>query len=111
MFSFEREFEEMAKGFADSINFDEGYRYSDYKSGDKIAAVGIGGLVAGTLGVKALAKAGVLAKLLGFVAKFWWVILAPLIFLGSLLNKKSTSGERVSTKTPKKRKSRSKKTD
>ena len=101
-----RKFEEMAKGFADSINFDEGYRYSDYKSGDKIAAVGIGGLVAGTLGVKALAKAGVLTKLLGFVAKFWWVFLAPLIFLGSVFNKKSTSGEKASRKTPKKRKSK-----
>lgn len=106
-----REFEEMAKGFADSITFKEGYRYSDYKSGDKTAAVSIGGLVAGTLGVKALAKAGVLAKLLGFVAKFWWIILAPLVFLGGLFNKKSSSGETVSNKTSRKRKSRSKKTD
>tara|TARA_Y100000389_G_C17424728_1_gene498875 strand:+ start:92 stop:1453 length:1362 start_codon:yes stop_codon:yes gene_type:complete len=106
-----REFEEIAKGFADSITFQEGYRYSDYKSGDKTAAVGIGGLVAGTLGVKALAKAGVLAKLLGFAAKFWWIILAPLIFLGGLFNKKSSSGETVSNKTSRKRKSRSKKTD
>ena len=106
-----REFEEMAKGFADSISFNEGYRYVDYKSGDKTAAVGIGSLVAGTLGVKALAKAGVLAKLLGFAAKFWWIILAPLVFLGGLFNKKSSSGETVSSKSPKKRKSRSRKTD
>ena len=106
-----REFEQMAKEFAESINFKEGYRYADYKSGDKTAAVGIGSLVAGTLGVKALAKAGVLAKLLGFAAKFWWIILAPLVFLGGLFNKKSSSGETVSNKTPKKRKSRSRKTD
>ena len=104
-------FEKMAIEFADTINFKEGYRYADYKSGDKTAAVGIGSLVAGTLGVKALAKAGVLAKLLGFAAKFWWIILAPLVFLGGLFNKKSSSGETVSNKTPKKRKSRSRKTD
>ena len=106
-----KEFEEMAIEFADTINFKEGYRYADYKSGDKTAAVGIGSLVAGTLGVKALAKAGVLAKLLGFAAKFWWIILAPLVFLGGLFNKKSSSGETVSNQTPKKRKSRSRKTD
>ena len=104
-------FEDMAVDFANTIDFKEGYRYADYKSGDKTAAVGIGSLVAGTLGVKALAKAGVLAKLLGFAAKFWWIILAPLVFLGGLFNKKSSSGETVSSKTPKKRKSRSKKTD
>ena len=100
-----REFEEIAKSFADSITFQEGYRYSDYKSGDKTAAVGIGGLVAGTLGVKALAKAGVLTKLLAFAVKFWWVLLAPLVLLGGLFNKKSTSGEKVSQK----RKTKSKK--
>ena len=106
-----KQFEEMAIEFANTINFKEGYRYADYKSGDKTAAVGIGSLVAGTLGVKALAKAGVLAKLLGFAVKFWWIILAPLVFLGGLFNKKSSSGETASNKTPKKRKSRSRKTD
>ena len=44
------------KNLQTQLTFQEGYRYSDYKSGDKTAAVGIGGLVAGTLGVKALAK-------------------------------------------------------
>ena len=39
--------------------FDEGFKYSDYKPGDKIATIGIGGLVAGSLGVKALAKTGI----------------------------------------------------
>ena len=63
------------------------------------------------LGVKALAKAGVIAKLLAFAVKFWWVILAPLVFLGSLFNKKSSSGEDSSEKVAKKRKKRSKKTD
>ena len=105
-----KEFEEMAIEFADSINFKEGYRYADYKSGDKTAAIGIGSLVAGTLGVKTLAKAGVLTKLLGFATKFWWIILAPLVFFLGLFNKKSSSGKTISSK-PKRRKSRSKKTD
>ena len=68
-----------AKDFANTIKFDEGYRHSDYKSGDKVAAMGLGGLVAGSLGVKALAKAGVFAKFL----KFGWILLAPLLlFVG-----------------------------
>lgn len=83
-----KDFEEMAIEFADTINFKEGYRYADYKSGDKTAAVGIGSLVAGTLGVKALAKAGVLAKLLGFAAKFWWIILAPIVAIAGMSNRK-----------------------
>ena len=65
-------------------------------------------MVAGTLGVKALAKAGVIAKLLAFAVKFWWILLAPLVFLGSLFNKKSASGSVSKSKTVKKR---SKKTD
>tara|TARA_B100000989_G_scaffold124465_1_gene92114 strand:+ start:601 stop:1953 length:1353 start_codon:yes stop_codon:yes gene_type:complete len=93
-----KEFEEMAIDFANAIKFEEGYRYADYKSGDKTAAVGIGGLVAGTLGVKALAKAGVLAKLLAFAVKFWWILLAPLVLLGGLFNKKSSSGAKISSK-------------
>ena len=107
----QKAFEDFAIEFAKTIQFKEGFRHSDYKSGDKAAAVGIGGLVAGTLGVKALAKAGIIAKLLAFAVKFWWVILAPLVFLGSLFNKKSSSGETVSEKVTKKRKKRTKKTD
>lgn len=108
------ELENFAIGFADTIKFKEGYRYSDYKSGDKTAAVGIGGLVAGSLGVKALAKAGVMAKLLGFAVKFWWVILAPIVAFFTFLNKKNAPVKTRSVKTEpiiKKRKSRSKKID
>ena len=56
--------------------FNEGFKHSDYKPGDKIAAAGIGRLLAGSLGVKTLAKTGILVKLL----KFWWILLAPLAF-------------------------------
>jgi uncharacterized membrane-anchored protein len=112
-----KELEGFAKGFADTMDFKEGFRYADYKSGDKTAAVSIGGLVAGTLGVKALAKAGVLAKLLAFAMKFWWVILAPIVAFFTFLNKKKEPIQRQPDdieqpkKVIKKRKSRSKKTD
>ena len=78
-----------SKEFAEYITFDEGLRHSDYKSGDKVAAVGIGGLVAGTLGVKALAKAGAFAKLLPLLLKFGWILLIPLAFVGKLFGGKS----------------------
>ena len=51
---------DFSKDFVNGVVFDDGYKHADYKSGDKIAAVGIGGLVAGSLGVKALAKTGIL---------------------------------------------------
>ena len=75
--------------FADGVKYNEGSRHEDYKSGDKIAAVGIGGLVAGTLGVKALAKVGAFAKLLPLLLKFGWILLIPLVFAGKLFGKKN----------------------
>lgn len=51
--------------------FDQGFRYADYVPGtDKVAAYGIGGLIAG----KVLAKAGVLAVALAFLKKGWILI-------------------------------------
>ena len=78
----------LAKDFTDGIDFLEGSKHADYKSGDKVAALGIGGLVAGTLGVKALAKVGILAKLAPFLMKFWWIIFAPIAAIIGLANKK-----------------------
>ena len=78
----------LAKNFTDGVNFLDGSKHADYKSGDKVAALGIGSLVAGTLGVKALAKVGFLAKIMPFLIKFWWIILAPIIALAGMLNKK-----------------------
>ena len=100
---------EYASEFAEYITFDENFRHSDYKSGDKVAALGIGGLVAGTLGVKTLAKAGAFAKLIPLIAKFWWVLLAPIAAIG-FFKKKSSNTQSTETK-PKKRKTVRKKTD
>ena len=45
--------------------FEEGYRYADYKEGDKVAAYGVAGLLATALGVK-FGK-GLIAALIAFV--------------------------------------------
>ncbi|MDH3666850.1 MAG: DUF2167 domain-containing protein [Paracoccaceae bacterium] len=56
-------------------SFKEGSRYADFDpSVDEVAAVGIGGLIAG----KALAKTGLLATLLIFLKKGWILILIAL---------------------------------
>lgn len=65
--------------------FNPGYRYSEFDpSMDKIAAYGIGGLVAG----KVLAKTGMLAVGLVFLKKFWFVIFLPLLWLKNRFKKK-----------------------
>ena len=70
--------------FANNIKFEDGYRYSDYKSGDKIAAAGIAALVAASFGVKGATQVAAVGKGL---LKFWWVLLAPFVFIGRLFRK------------------------
>lgn len=65
--------------------FGTGNRYADFDpSVDKVAAVGIGGLIAG----KALAKTGLLALGLVFLKKAWIVLLLPLLWLKNLIFRK-----------------------
>ena len=83
-----RENADFAKSASLDTTFTEGYTYKDYKSGDKIAAAGIGALVATSLGVKALKSGGGAAAAGGFLLllkKFWWILLAPFAFIGKLL--------------------------
>ena len=62
--------------------FTEGNRYSDFKPGvDKVAAVGIGGLIAG----KVLAKTGLLVMLMAFLKKGFILLLLPLFWLKSAI--------------------------
>jgi uncharacterized membrane-anchored protein len=59
----------------DMPQFEEGSRYADYVPGvDKVAAYGIGGLIAG----KILSKAGILAIALVFLKKGWILVLLAL---------------------------------
>lgn len=63
-------------------SFQPGSAYSDFDPDlDTVAAVGIGGLIAG----KVLSKTGLIAGLLIFLKKFWFIVLAPFIWLGRTL--------------------------
>jgi uncharacterized membrane-anchored protein len=71
------------------LSFTEGNRYADYVPGmDTVAAVGIGGLIAG----KVLAsKAGLLVLLLAFAKKGAVLIILPVMWIGrKLFGKKPT---------------------
>jgi uncharacterized membrane-anchored protein len=72
------------------VEFNEGHRYGDYVAGvDKVAAYGIGGLIAGKLA----AKAGLFKILLVFAAKFWKLLIVAAVALG-VLAKKLLSGRK-----------------
>jgi uncharacterized membrane-anchored protein len=78
------------------VEFDEGHRYGDYVAGvDKVAAYGIGGLIAGKLA----AKAGLFKLLLVFAAKFWKLLIIAAVPLG-VLAKKLLSGRRKEEPAP-----------
>ncbi len=72
------------------VEFNEGHRYGDYVGGaDKVAAYGIGALIAG----KVAAKAGLFKLLLVLLAKSWKLLIIAIPLLG-LLSKKLLSGRR-----------------
>ena len=69
-------------------SFTEGNRYADFNpSLDTVAAVGIGGLIAG----KVIAKTGLLIMLLVFLKKGAFIILLPLIWLANKIRGKRKS--------------------
>lgn len=66
------EIEQRRDSVMSAVSFNPGYRYSEFDpSIDKIAAYGIGGLVAG----KVLLKTGLLVKLALVFKKFWIILL------------------------------------
>ncbi len=69
------------------VSFKDGWKYSDFDpSIDTVAAVGIGGLIAGKLA----AKAGLLAFALVFLKKFAVLALAPIAWLVNKFKRKSS---------------------
>lgn len=64
-------------GMLSMVSFTEGNRYADYKEGDKLAAYGIAGLIAGGVA----AKAGLFKLLLGA----WKLIAIGVVALGGIL--------------------------
>ena len=85
--------EQMLLNLSKMHKFNATKEYKDWKSGDKVAAVGIGALLATTLGVKAL-KPGIIAGLLLLLKKFWFIIFLPFIWLGKLFTGSSTKKKR-----------------
>ena len=81
------------KDKASTFIYDDGKMYSDFKTGDKVAAVGIGALLAATLGVKAL-KPGLLIGLMLLLKKFWFILLLPFLAIGKLFNNKSSKSKK-----------------
>ena len=78
------------------VEFNEGHRYGDYVAGvDKVAAYGIGALIAGKLA----AKAGLFKLLLLFAAKFWKLLIVAALAIGALA-KKLLSGRRKEEPAP-----------
>jgi uncharacterized membrane-anchored protein len=65
--------------------FEEGYRYADYKEGDKVAAYGIAGLVAAAMGAK-FGK-GLIAALIGFLIAGKKIIIPAVLVGGAVLLK------------------------
>jgi uncharacterized membrane-anchored protein len=74
------------EGFA----FSDGNKYAEWKPGDKVAAYGLTGLVAGGAAVAA-AKTGMLGKFLALIAKggkaVFAIVIAVFVALGSLLKR------------------------
>ncbi|MCB1387449.1 MAG: DUF2167 domain-containing protein [Nitratireductor sp.] len=72
------------------VSYAEGHRYADFVPGvDTVAAVGIGGLIAG----KVLAKTGLLAAALLLLKKFWFILFLPFVWLGKLFRRNKGGGE------------------
>lgn len=73
---------ELSYFLQNNFSYNPQFEYKDYKPGDKVAAYGIAALVATSLGVKGLAKAG---GILVALKKFWFILLLPFIFLFRLV--------------------------
>ncbi|MFY0616341.1 DUF2167 domain-containing protein [Shimia sp.] len=72
--------------------FQEGARYRDFDpSIDQVAAIGIGGLIAG----KVAAKTGLIAAALLFLKKFWFLAFLPIVWLRRWFAKRKSGNEEV----------------
>jgi uncharacterized membrane-anchored protein len=69
----------------DNHAFNEGFRYADFQDGDKVAAYGLGALVATVAGAK-LGK-GILVALLLFLKKGWILVVVAIGAIGGLIKK------------------------
>lgn len=82
------------------VEFNEGHRYMDFSSGDKVAAYGIGALVAGKLALKAGLFKGLIALLLASKKLLAIGAVAVLGGLSSLFKRLFGKKEEVVAETP-----------
>jgi uncharacterized membrane-anchored protein len=68
-----------AEGILAAVDFNQGHRYTDFITGDKVASYGMTALIAG--------GAGVLAAKTGLLAKFWKVIVVGLVAVAGFVKK------------------------
>ena len=83
---------ELLEHIVASYSFVEQKKYTNFSTGDKVAAAGIGGLLAASMGIKAF-KAGGLAALLILLKKGGFLIFLPLIFLWGWIKRLFTRKE------------------
>lgn len=76
------------QGVLGFVNFNDGHRYTDYVSGDKVAAYGIGALIAGKVAVKAGLFKVLLAALIAGKKFLVIAVIALAAFLRRLLGGK-----------------------
>lgn len=84
--------EKQAPEILKMVEFTEGNRYSDYKSGDKVAAYGIAGLIAGGV----LMKAGVFKGLALLLVKGWKLVLVAVVGIGAMIKRIVSGKQRAS---------------
>ena len=65
------------------VDFTDGNRYADYRSGDKVANYGIAALITGGV----LAKTGFFAKLAVILAKGWKLVVLGVVGVGAMIKR------------------------
>jgi uncharacterized membrane-anchored protein len=81
-------FDEVAAYASNTYAPDAGFRYADFKDGDKIAAIGAVGVLASVMGVEYSKKgtlAAIFAAIVVFAKKLWFLLLAvPVMIWGAV---------------------------
>ena len=78
-------------------SFDQGARYADFRAGDAVAGVGLATLATRLItgrdagGAGRAAATGLLAVLVAFAKKAWFLLLVPFLFIGRLFRRRKTS--------------------
>jgi uncharacterized membrane-anchored protein len=78
-----KEIESHVPAILSMVDFTDGNRYADYRSGDKVANYGIAALITGGI----LAKTGVFKALLLFLVKGWKLVLLGVVGVGAFIKR------------------------